>query len=97
MLNLSDTNMFSLTFAGTYLVVWMTMDRFMAIRFPIESQKWRQPKYALKVCTIVLLASIVYTSAYIHMATLVGVNTCVGKEAFMQYKAEVILTIFLKT
>ena len=74
-----DSTKYYVHFSGEYLIVAMTIDRFVAIQFPIKSRKWREPKYALIISAVVFLLVMIYASAYLHMATLVGDGTCTGK------------------
>ena len=61
----------------------MTIDRFVALRFPLTSQSWRKPKFAFKMSSIVIGTSLVYTSPIIYTAQVIGEDSCVGKTFIM--------------
>ena len=67
-----------LSFVGVFLIVAMTLDRFLAVRYPHNFQKWRTPKHAWKVGLSIFVFCVLYCMPFMYTADLIGGTVCSG-------------------
>ncbi len=62
------------TFYGTSLILLVTMERMIAIRFPLKAMYFCNPRKTKIICCVVLIVGIVINMPHIFMSSIVNVN-----------------------
>ena len=63
---------------GTMTIMFMTIDRFIAVCFPFKAKLVCTPKKAKITVTIIFITTIIYSVPQFLFAKAVGKNTCVA-------------------
>ena len=73
---------FSLQLQGVYYVVAMTVDRYLAICYPLKFMALRTPSVAHKVGIGIGVFFFFYTMPYLYTAIIIG-GTCSGEHGMV--------------
>ena len=66
------------SYIGIYLIVFMTLDRFIAVCFPLKSSILCTPKRARRCILCVVVCVSVYTAPYVYTSGLINGKLCAG-------------------